>query len=114
MNTLLGVAQGSDQPPALMVVRYRPQNATSEHHLGLIGKAVTFDTGGISLKPSKDMHEMKYDMAGGAAMLGAMRALSTLKPDMAVTAVVPSVENMPSARAQRPGRHRDVNVRSNG
>ena len=103
MNTLLGVAQGSDQPPALMVVRYRPQNTTSEHHLGLIGKAVTFDTGGISLKPSKDMHEMKYDMAGGAAMLGAMRALSTLKPDMAVTAVVPSVENMPSARAQRPG-----------
>lgn len=103
MNTLLGVAQGSDQPPALMVVRYRPQNISLEHHLGLIGKAVTFDTGGISLKPSKDMHEMKYDMAGGAAMLGAMRALSTMRPDVAVTAVVPSVENMPSARAQRPG-----------
>ena len=103
MNTLLGVAQGSDQPPTLMVVRYRPQNTTSKHHLGLIGKAVTFDTGGISLKPSKDMHKMKYDMAGGAAMLGAMRALSTLRPDVAVTAVVPSVENMPSAKAQRPG-----------
>ena len=103
MKTLLGVSQGSDQPPALMIVRYRPENAASEQHLGLVGKAVTFDTGGISIKPSKDMHEMKYDMAGGAAMLGAIRALAALKPNVPVTAVVPSVENMPSAKAQRPG-----------
>jgi len=103
MKTLLGVSQGSDQPPALMIVRYRPENAASEQHLGLVGKAVTFDTGGISIKPSKDMHEMKYDMAGGAAMLGAIRALAALKPNVAVTAIVPSVENMPSAKAQRPG-----------
>ena len=103
MNTLLGVSQGSDQPPALLIVRYRPENAASGQHLGLVGKAVTFDTGGISIKPSKDMHEMKYDMAGGAAMLGAIRALAALKPNVPVTAVVPSVENMPSARAQRPG-----------
>ena len=103
MNALLGVAQGSDNPPALMVVRYRPEGAAAKTHLGLVGKAVTFDTGGISIKPAKDMDQMKYDMAGGAAMLGAIRAISQLKPGIAVTAIVPSVENMVSARAQRPG-----------
>ena len=103
MHCLLGVAQGSDNPPALMVVRYRPEGVEEGPHLGLVGKAVTFDTGGISIKPSKDMDQMKYDMAGGAAMLGAIRAIAQVKPGIAVTAVVPSVENMPSARAQRPG-----------
>ncbi len=103
MNALLGVAQGSDNAPTLMVVKYRPADAPEAPHLGLVGKAVTFDTGGISIKPAKDMDQMKYDMAGGAAMLGAIRAISQLKPEIAVTAIVPSVENMPSARAQRPG-----------
>ena len=104
MGALLGVAQGSEQPPVLIVVRYRPEAGSTEGtHLGLVGKAVTFDTGGISIKPSADMDQMKYDMAGGAAMLGAMRAIATLKPSVPVTAVIPSVENMPGARAQRPG-----------
>jgi leucyl aminopeptidase len=104
MGALLGVAQGSSEPPVLIVVRYRPDRAVvTGAHLGLVGKAVTFDTGGISIKPAQDMDKMKYDMAGGAAMLGAMQALAALKPSVAVTAVIPSVENMPGQRAQRPG-----------
>ena len=103
MGALLGVARGSAEPPVLMIVKYRPENPESEIHLGLVGKAVTFDTGGISLKPATDMGRMKYDMAGGAAMLGAMQALAALKPRIAVTAIVPSVENMPGREAQRPG-----------
>jgi leucyl aminopeptidase len=104
MGALLGVAQGSAEPPALIVMRYRPANATSSGpHLGLIGKAVTFDTGGISIKPAEGMEKMKYDMAGGAAMIGAMRALAQLKPSIPVTAFIPTVENMPGSRAQRPG-----------
>lgn len=104
MGLLLGVAQGSIEPPALIVVRYRPsQTASSNAHLALIGKGVTFDTGGISIKPSDGMEKMKYDMAGGAAVLGAIRALAALKPSIPVTAFVPAVENMPSATAIRPG-----------
>ena len=104
MGALLGVSQGSAEPPALIVVRYRPAEPNAAGtHLGLVGKAVTFDTGGISIKPAQDMDKMKYDMAGGAAMLGALRALAALKPPVAVTAVVPSVENMPGHQAQRPG-----------
>ncbi|MEZ5394680.1 MAG: hypothetical protein R2724_17865 [Bryobacterales bacterium] len=88
----------------MMVLRYTPASAPkSDVHLGLIGKAVTFDTGGISIKPSADMDRMKYDMAGGAAVLGAMRAIAELKPAVPVTAVVPSVENMPGGAAMRPG-----------
>jgi leucyl aminopeptidase len=68
-----------------------------------VGKGVTFDTGGISIKPADGMEKMKYDMAGGAAMMGAMRAIAQLKPGMAVTAFIPCVENMPGSRAQRPG-----------
>ena len=104
MGALLGVAQGSVEPPVLIVVRYRPESEPeSDMHLGLVGKAVTFDTGGISIKPSLDMDKMKYDMAGGAAMLGAMMAIAALKPAVPVTAIIPSVENMPGAAAQRPG-----------
>ena len=104
MGALLGVARGSKQPPVLIVVRYRPERASeTATHLGLVGKAVTFDTGGISLKPSADMHFMKHDMAGGAAMLGAMLAIAKVRPRVPVTAVIPSVENMPGAEAQRPG-----------
>ena len=104
MGALLGVAAGSSEPPALIVVRYRPeQPAAGGAHLGLIGKGVTFDSGGISIKPSENMDKMKYDMAGGAAVLGAMRALAQLKPGIPVTALIPAVENMPGGRAQRPG-----------
>jgi leucyl aminopeptidase len=107
MRALLGVAQGSAEPPALIVVRYRPASGEGASHtgthLGLVGKGVTFDTGGISIKPADGMEKMKYDMAGGASMLGAMRAIAQLKPAIAVTAVVPCVENMPGSRAQRPG-----------
>jgi len=103
MGALLGVAQGSAEPPALIIVRYTPETAAEADHLGLVGKAVTFDTGGVSIKPSADMDLMKYDMAGGAAVLGAMQALAALKPSRRVTALIPTVENMVGGRAQRPG-----------
>jgi leucyl aminopeptidase len=103
MGALLGVAQGSAEPPVLIVIRYRPGPAESKAHLGLVGKGVTFDTGGISIKPADGMEKMKYDMAGGAAMIGAMRAIAQLKPAIPVTAFIPCVENMPGSRAQRPG-----------
>jgi leucyl aminopeptidase len=103
MGALLGVAQGSAEPPALIVLRYKPEPSHSTAHLGLVGKGVTFDTGGISIKPAEGMEKMKYDMAGGASMIGAMRAIAQLRPAVAVTAFIPCVENMPGSRAQRPG-----------
>ncbi len=104
MGALLGVAQGSAEAPALIVIRYRPRGeALPDVHLGLVGKGVTFDTGGISIKPSQNMDEMKYDMSGGAAALGAIRAIARLKPPVPVTVLVPAVENMPGPKAQRPG-----------
>ncbi len=103
MGALLGVAIGSAEPPALVVIRYTPAAAKSKDHLGLVGKGVTFDTGGISIKPSEGMEKMKYDMCGGAAMMGAMQAIAKLKPAVTVTAFIPCVENMPGSRAQRPG-----------
>jgi leucyl aminopeptidase len=104
MGALLGVAQGSAEPPALIVLRYRPEGtAAAGLHLGLVGKAVTFDTGGISIKPADGMEKMKYDMAGGATMIAVLRALARLRPAIPVTALVPAVENMPGSRAQRPG-----------
>ena len=103
MGALLGVAQGSAEPPALIEIRYRPAEPSSKFHLGLVGKGVTFDTGGISIKPADGMEKMKYDMGGGAAMIGAMQAIAQLKPAIPVTAFIPCVENMPGSRAQRPG-----------
>jgi len=103
MRALLGVAQGSAEPPAFIIIRYKPDSAANSSHLGLVGKGVTFDTGGISIKPAESMEKMKYDMAGGAAMIGAMQAIAQLKPTMVVTAFIPCVENMPGGRAQRPG-----------
>jgi leucyl aminopeptidase len=111
MGSLLGVAQGSAEPPFLIVLQYKPAVASSKDHLGLVGKGVTFDTGGISIKPADGMEKMKYDMAGGAAMLGVMRAIAQLKPSIAVTALIPCVENMPGSRAQRPG---DIVTAMNG
>ena len=103
MGSLLGVSQGSLEPPALIVIRYKPENPQSADHLALVGKGVTFDTGGVSIKPADGMEKMKYDMAGGAAVIGAMQALAKLKPPVAVTAYIPAVENMCSHNAQRPG-----------
>ena len=104
MGALLSVAQGSVEPPRMMVVTYTPPNLKpGAPVIGLIGKAVTFDTGGISIKPSDGMEKMKYDMAGGATMLGVMRALAALKPNVKVICVVPSTENMPGGKAQKPG-----------
>ena len=104
MGSLLGVSQGSAEPPALIIVRYKPaQPPKTKDHLGLVGKGVTFDTGGVSIKPADGMEKMKYDMAGGAAMLGAMRAIAQLKPAIPVTTLVPAVENMVGSKAQRPG-----------
>jgi leucyl aminopeptidase len=104
MGALLGVAQGSAEPPVLIVLRYVPEGyAAGGDNLALVGKGVTFDTGGISIKPSDGMEKMKYDMSGAAAVLGAMRAIAELKPAVAVTGYAPCVENMPSHKAQRPG-----------
>src|SRR5206468_7520830 len=94
MGALLGVAQGSSNPPFLIVMKYRPPQPDGEGHLALIGKGVTFDTGGISIKPSDGMEKMKYDMAGAAAVIGAMKAIGQIKPAIPVTAYVPTVENM--------------------
>ena len=104
MGALLSVAQGGPEPPRVIVVTYTPPNARpGAPVIGLVGKAVTFDTGGISIKPSEGMEKMKYDMAGGATMLGVMRALAALKPNVKVICVVPSTENMPGGKAQKPG-----------
>ena len=104
MGGLRGVGQGSDEPPALIVVRYEPEGATVEDELwAFVGKGITFDTGGISIKPAAKMEEMKSDMAGGAAALGALRAIAELKLRRRIVAVVPSAENMPSGRALKPG-----------
>ena len=112
MGALLGVAQGSVEPPRVIVLRYTPEHARPGGPvLGLVGKAVTFDTGGISIKPADNMEKMKYDMGGGATMLGAMRAIAALKPTVPVIAVIPATENMPGGRAQKPG---DVQVAMSG
>ena len=103
MGSLLGVSQGSAEPGVMIVMQYKPEKATAEGHLGLVGKGVTFDTGGISIKPADGMEKMKYDMCGGAAVIGAMQAIAKLKPGIAVTGIIPAVENMPGSKAQRPG-----------
>jgi leucyl aminopeptidase len=104
MGAFWSVSQGSPEPPALIVLRYEPEGvAEGGPVLGLVGKGITFDTGGISIKPADNMEKMKYDMAGGAAMLGAMRAIALLKPKVRVIAVVCAAENMPDGKAQKPG-----------
>jgi leucyl aminopeptidase len=112
MGALLGVARGSVEPPRLIVLTYTPEKPVPGGPvLGLVGKAITFDTGGISIKPANDMEKMKFDMAGGAAMLGVMRTLAGLKPRIKIIAVIPSTENMPGGRAQKPG---DVQIAMSG
>ena len=111
MGAFWSVAQGSDEPPALIVLKYEPAGAPDKPVLGLVGKGITFDTGGISIKPADGMEKMKYDMAGGATMIGAMRAIALLKPKVKVTAIVCATENMPSGKAQKPG---DVQIAMSG
>lgn len=103
MGLFLGVARGSDEPPRLIVIRHEPPGAPERPVLGLVGKGVTFDTGGISLKPADGMERMKDDMAGGAAVVCAMRAIAILQAPIRVVGVVPATENMPGGRAIKPG-----------
>ena len=103
MGLLLGVARGSSEPPRLMVFRHDPPGAPATPVLGLVGKGITFDTGGISIKPAEGMERMKDDMAGGAAVACAMRAIALLKAPIRVIGVVPTTENMPGGRAIKPG-----------
>ena len=109
MGALAAVAQGSYEEPRLIVLRY--EGGTEGPHLGFVGKAVTFDTGGISIKPSSKMEEMKFDMSGGAAVIEAMGAIAELALPVRITAVVPSTENMPSGRSVKPG---DIVTAMNG
>ncbi len=112
MGALLSVAQGSSEPPRMIVITYTPASAKpGAPVLGLVGKAVTFDTGGISIKPSEGMEKMKYDMAGGATMIGVMRALARLKPAMKAICIAPATENMPGGKAQKPG---DIQIAMSG
>jgi leucyl aminopeptidase len=111
MGAFWSVAQGSDEPPALIVMKYEPAGAPEKPVLGLVGKGITFDTGGISIKPADGMEKMKYDMAGGATMIGAMRAIALLKPRVKVIGIVCATENMPSGHAQKPG---DVQIAMSG
>src|SRR5262249_30981564 len=104
MGAFLGVAQGSAEPAKMITLTYAPKTESKET-IAIVGKGVTFDTGGISIKPSDGMEKMKYDMAGGATTIGAMRAIAQLKPTVKVIGVVPTTENMPGGRAPRP---RDV------
>jgi len=109
MGAFACVAQGTYAEPRLIVLRY--DGGGSGPHLGFVGKAVTFDTGGISIKPSAKMHEMKFDMSGGAAVLESVAAIAELGLPVRITAVVPATENMPSGRAVKPG---DIVTAMNG
>ncbi len=103
MGLLSGVGRGSAEPPRLLVLRYVPPGAPESPVLGLVGKGITFDTGGISIKPADGMERMKDDMAGGATVVAALRAIAIERLPLRVTAVVPAAENMPGSRATRPG-----------
>ncbi len=103
MGLVTGVAQGSQEPACVIVIEHRPSNAPEQPVLGLVGKGVTFDSGGISIKPALNMERMKDDMAGGAAVVAALRAIALLDVPLHVVGVIPSVENMPSGSAIRPG-----------
>jgi leucyl aminopeptidase len=111
MGAFWAVTKGSQEPPALIVMTYEPKKAPASPVLGLVGKGITFDTGGISIKPADGMEKMKYDMAGGAAMIGAMRAIAQLKPAVRVIGIVCAAENMPSGTAMKPG---DVAIAMSG
>lgn len=113
MGSLMSVSIGSEQPAKMIVLRYTPAKNTAKkgQMLGLVGKGITFDTGGISIKPAEGMDAMKYDMSGGATVIGTMRAIALLKPTVPVLGVVAAVENMPDGKASRPS---DVVTAMNG
>ncbi len=111
MGAFAAVAQGSEQEPALITIRYDGAGASDGPTLGIVGKAVTFDSGGISLKPGAKMAEMKFDMSGGAAAIEAVAAIARLKLPLKLVAVVGATENLPSGRSIKPG---DIVVASNG
>lgn len=102
MGGLLGVSQGSVEPPKLIAIKYQGTEKW-EDVIGFVGKGITFDSGGISIKPGPGMDEMKGDMGGAAAVLGALEAIGTLKPAVNIAAVIPTTENMPSGSALKPG-----------
>jgi leucyl aminopeptidase len=106
MGSLLSVARGSDEPAKLIVLKYSPAGASvpkGSELLAFVGKGITFDSGGISLKPGENMELMKYDMTGGATVMGALRAIAQLKPPIPILGIVPCSENLPSGRATKPG-----------
>jgi leucyl aminopeptidase len=103
MGLLLSIAQGSHEPPRLLVLRHEPAGAVSNVTLGLVGKGITFDTGGISIKPAENMDKMKDDMSGGAAVIAAMAAIARLEVPVRCLGIVPMTENMPGGRAIKPG-----------
>jgi leucyl aminopeptidase len=103
MGLLLGVARGSREPPRLVVLRYSPPGAADRPVLGLVGKGITFDTGGISIKPADNMDKMKDDMSGGAAVVGAMAAIARIGAPVRCIGVIPMTENMPGGQAVKPG-----------
>jgi leucyl aminopeptidase len=103
MGMLLGVARGSQEPPRVIVLRHEPKKAVNGIVLGLVGKGITFDTGGISIKPAENMDRMKDDMSGGAAVICAMTAIARLNAPVHVVAVIPMTENMPGGKAVKPG-----------
>ena len=103
MGAFLGVAQGSVEPPKFIICRYGGDPADPDNNLGIIGKSITFDSGGISIKPAEGMGRMKADMSGGASVIGAMHAIAQLKPRINVTMIAAATENMPSGSATRPG-----------
>ena len=113
MGSLLSVTKGSAQPAKFIILRYEPKKSTGKKGelLALVGKGITFDTGGISIKPSEGMDAMKYDMSGGATVIGTMRAIGLLKPTVPVLGIVAAVENMPGSAATRPS---DIVTASNG
>jgi len=111
MGAFLSVGQGSEEESRLVVMRYEPADAPASPVLGLVGKGITFDSGGISIKPSEHMEMMKYDMCGAATMIGAMRAIAMLKPNIRVISILCCAENMPDGKAQNPG---DVQFAMNG
>jgi len=112
MGAFLSVSQGSYEPAVMIVLRYwGAGKGSASPMLGLVGKGITFDTGGISIKPSDGMEKMKYDMAGGATMIATMKAIAELKPRLNVLAIIPASENMPGGRAQKPG---DVQIAMSG
>jgi len=102
MGALLGVSKGSNEPPKLIILSYKG-DADSHNTIGFIGKGITFDSGGISIKPAEGLAEMKDDMAGGAAVIAALDAIAQLKPKVNVVAIVPATENLPSGTALKPG-----------